>query len=253
MPKSRSRVTKWQKWKWVFDDLQQSLTFVMAFRFLGGCINKTNVVCLSCFCALCASNSITKRMRTTVILSTYTMHKSVGRMRERDGEIGPVHRLPPQNIKSRICTKIIYVPFSRKLYLVTKSAYAHKHPKLESGTNAASHQKTNDPWRKIYLHLCCSAKTEKKNAPKQKRTNSIRVKWLPAGKTIGLGSYLEKTVYIVLAMACSHFFVSMDRVLYVYIYIYLYFFWWRFLSSVESGNANNKTRKKHSTILVKWW
>lgn len=33
--------------------------------------------------------------------------------------------LRPQNIKSRICTKIIYVPFSRKLYLVyTKSALA---------------------------------------------------------------------------------------------------------------------------------
>lgn len=31
-------------------------------------------------------------------------------------------KLPPQNIKSRIRTKIIYVPFSRKLYLVTKSA-----------------------------------------------------------------------------------------------------------------------------------
>lgn len=68
-PKWLCGVTEWQKWKWVCDDLQQSLPFVMAFRFLGGCINKTNVVCILSFCA---SNSILKR-----VLNLYNAQKYI--------------------------------------------------------------------------------------------------------------------------------------------------------------------------------
>lgn len=80
---------------------------------------------LSCF--LCKQQHY-KAQTLTLAPCTHSIHNEcMCKLKSSEEARCMVHgqsvalQLSPQNIKSRICTKIIYVPFSRKLYLVTKS------------------------------------------------------------------------------------------------------------------------------------
>lgn len=67
----REWFTQWQKWE--SDDLQQSLTFVMAFRFLGGCINK-NKCCVSCMAFSTMQQHYKARTYWTFPIYVHWMH-----------------------------------------------------------------------------------------------------------------------------------------------------------------------------------